>query len=75
MEVNNRVNYPLKRALIELEGSSIINMECPMNAFCVSSLIMELCQVGLQRHITSWNNHRIPGTLYIIFHATLMFAM
>ena len=41
-----------------------IDMDCPTTKFCVSVMAGKLCQVGLQNHISAWNNHRIPGVLH-----------
>ncbi|KAK2838851.1 hypothetical protein Q7C36_013665 [Tachysurus vachellii] len=48
-EVNSRVNYPLKTALLHLVR------------YCVSNLTGQLCQIGLTGLVESWNAHRIPG--------------
>lgn len=63
VEVNSRVNYPVKSALRWMEQMQEIDMDCPTTKFCVSVMAGKLCQVGLQNHISAWNNHRIPGVL------------
>ena len=63
MEVNSRVNYP---ALRWMEQVQEIDMDCPTTKFCASVMAGKLCQIGLQHHISAWNNHRIPSAHYSV---------
>ena len=61
MEVNTRVNYPVKSALTWMQQNMVIDLDCPITKYCVSLMSGKLCQVGIQMHVRAWNNHRIPG--------------
>lgn len=65
-EINNRVNYPLKEALVQLMDQEIIDMDYPLVKYCRSSLTGELCKIGVERVIQAWNAHRIPDELHIV---------
>ena len=63
VEVNTRVNFPIKRAVISMQQNSLIDMDCPVTKYCVSFMASKLFQIGIQKHIQAWNDHRILGTL------------
>ena len=62
MEVNARVNYPMKNARL-MEEVSFIDMENDEDKFCVSAVSHKLAAVGLNKVVQSWNCHPIPGNI------------
>jgi len=63
VEVNTRVNYPLKTEMME---SNLFNLDDPLHYFCVSTLTRRVASVGIALFISAWNNHRIPRPITII---------
>lgn len=61
VEVNQRVNYPIKRVLVDMENSEEIDMENESIKFCVSWVTIRVMEDPIKCFIQSWNNHRIPG--------------
>ena len=61
MEVNARVNYPIKNALRDMEQRGVIDMELEDTKFYVSSITLRVATVGMQRTVDAWNHHPIPG--------------
>ena len=67
MEVNMRVNYPIKTASVEFENNSVFDMENQTDKFCVSWVSCQVVSYGLQVVcIRSWNSHPIPGKLDVM---------
>ncbi len=64
VEVNTRVNYPLKRALIEMMDAGCFDLDNTLHIFCVSCVTQRVAGVGVKLFISSWNNHPIPGKYF-----------
>ena len=61
VEINQRVNYPLKAALVYLEESGTVDMNDQLHRFCVSEVVITVAHAGCMEFINAWNLHRIPG--------------
>jgi hypothetical protein len=64
VEINKRVNYPIKNALISMENEGLIATECqrdPVDCFCVSWVTLQVAHEGVQLAIAAWNSHSVPG--------------
>ena len=62
-EVNSRVNYPIKAVLVEMVEKGQLHVDDPLHLFCTSWLTTNVCFVGIQLFLKSWNNLTIPGML------------
>ena len=61
VEINTRVNYPIKTCLISLQRSGDIDLDCPYQKFCISWFSLRVANVGTRLAVQSWNEHTIPG--------------
>ena len=61
VEVNQRINYPVKQILVEMEEDGTIDLSNDIIKFCVSWTTINVITPALIRFVESWNNHRIPG--------------
>lgn len=61
VEINNRVNYPLKSCLRDMEEAGSIHMDDPVHQFCTSWFTIRVTNVGNLAIVKSWNEHRIPS--------------
>ena len=61
VEVNKRVNYPLKKVLNDMVQDGDLSLEDPSHQFCCSWLTLHVSSVGAQLFVASWNAHPIPG--------------
>ena len=62
VEINSRVNYPIKNCLVNLQASGDIDLDCPHQKFLVSWFTIRVATVGTTFAVQSWNDHTIPGT-------------
>ena len=62
VEINSRVNYPIKTCLLQMEEGNLFNMQCEHTKFCISYYTIKVSIVGTSLAVNSWNNHKIPGT-------------
>ena len=60
-EVNNRVNYPIKRILIEIDNNQIIHMEDEVVKYWISAFSCMDSSYGLRQLVSSWDMHLIAG--------------
>ena len=61
MEVNGRINYPIKLSLNEMSDTGEIDVvNSPVHQFVVSYVAKMLASHGAAVFIEAWNNHRIP---------------
>ena len=65
VEVNTRVNYPVKAVLLEMLEQGSMNLEDLLHKFCISWFSIKVVSVGIDLFIKSWNNHPIPGVLLL----------
>ncbi|CAG2250686.1 unnamed protein product [Mytilus edulis] len=61
VEINNRLNFPIKRAIVQSVNENRIDLDDDIVKYCVSSLLLNLCRIGLKTVVESWNAHPIPG--------------
>ena len=61
MELNSRVNYPVKSTLIDMAEHGDIDMDNPLHKFCISWFSIHVTTVGIKLMIKAWNSHPIPG--------------
>ena len=67
VEVNVRVNYPVKRILVEMDNNKMIYMNADIHKFCVSFVSIEVASFGLETVVASLNKHIISGNKCFLF--------
>uniref|UniRef100_A0A7M5V8Y1 Integrase core domain-containing protein n=1 Tax=Clytia hemisphaerica TaxID=252671 RepID=A0A7M5V8Y1_9CNID len=61
VEMNGRVNYPLKTALVWLDNNNIFDINDEIQKYSVSRVSMAVAKYGAGICIRSWNEHHIRG--------------
>lgn len=56
MEINQRVNYPVKEALNALVELEQLDMSDSTVKFCFSWITMRVCQAGIESCVQAWNH-------------------
>ena len=64
-EVDVRVTNRVKRAVLEMQSQGRLQLADLVSKFCTSYVLVNVCEVGLQRFIDTWNNHSIAGSTNI----------
>ena len=63
-DVNQAINYPVKRAMneiIETDNTDIFDIENHTFKFCVSWFMFHITKNAIHHFANSWNCHRVPG--------------
>ena len=66
VEVNKRINYPVKAVLADMVQKGEICMDNTLHQFSCSWLTLHVCNVGALLFVVSWNDHPIPGIIIIM---------
>ena len=61
VEVNARVNYPIKDVLVNMLESGDFSLDVDLDKFCVSCFAINTAAAGIDLFVASWNEHPIPG--------------
>ena len=65
----DRVTDPVKFAVNDLESRGRLQLTDPVSQFCTSYVLVNVCDVGLQSLIDTWNSHPISGTVQYKKHS------
>lgn len=73
VEVNARVNYPIKWALQGMVDDDLLDIGDPVAKYCISSMAIGCARISMQRFVSSWNAHSIPnvGIPNVLFQENL----
>ena len=61
VEINSRVNYPIKICLRDMQEAGDINMDDPIDQFCTSWFTIRVANIGTIAVVKAWNAHCIPS--------------
>ena len=74
MEVNQRINYPIKRVLINMTEQGMFR-QSSLTDYCISWFVIQVANIAVTRMIASWNNHPIPGVTKMLIILIMMVIM
>ena len=60
VEVNHRVNYPIKKFLRDMEENGSLIYRNDTRWFIVGEFCRRFCEIGIERLVNSWNAHTVP---------------
>eukprot|EP00731_Ephydatia_muelleri_P029398 Em0020g1042a len=60
-EVNNRVNYPIKSCLNQMQDRGDFDLDSMTHKYCVSWVTLHVSTVGVRLFTGVWKCHNIPG--------------
>ena len=46
-----------------MEEANLIDMSCDLDKFCVSSVLIKVAAVGMERFVSAWNFHPVAGNI------------
>ena len=61
VEVNARVNYPIKEVLIDMLENGAFSLDNELEKFCISWFAIKVAAIDIELFVQSWNEHPIPG--------------
>ena len=61
-EINSRINYPIKRILVRMEGDGIIDMSNDITKFSTSWVTIRVISEPVRLFVNAWNAHTLPGS-------------
>ena len=61
VEVNSRINYPIKTVLVAMEEAEYVDMRNNIHRFAVSWVGIQVAASPISTFVEAWNDHRIPG--------------
>jgi len=61
VEVNSRVNYPIKAVLVDMLEKGEISTDDPVCRYCISWFIIQVANSGVSIFLSAWNEHPIAG--------------
>ena len=75
MEVNKRINYPIKLALVGMLDKGDISLDDDLSRYCISWCSICVASVGVALFVSSWNEHPIPGISKGTLYCSTMYSL